>query len=99
LIPRNIQFIDGSVFWGVKLSSILTESRNEGFAVGNDFSIGIVYDTLICDFSNSPNSIVPASPRVLDDSWKPPLAKESDSTVWHRDPLLDVVAIGINTVS
>jgi hypothetical protein len=36
---------------------------------------------------------------VTNDRKKFPHGKESDSTIWHRDSLLDGVAIGINPVS
>jgi hypothetical protein len=37
VIPRNVQFIDGSAFIGLTLSSISIESGNDIFVVANRF--------------------------------------------------------------
>jgi hypothetical protein len=53
LIPRNVQFIDGSAFISVTLSSISIESRNNIFVIENDFLIDILHHQLIRSFSSS----------------------------------------------
>jgi predicted metal-binding protein len=55
VIPRNVQFIDGSAFIGVTLSSISIESGNEIFVIENGFLIDIVHHKLIRNFSDSSN--------------------------------------------
>jgi hypothetical protein len=41
-IPRNVQFIDGSVFVDVTLSSISIESGDAIFVMENDFLIDVL---------------------------------------------------------
>jgi hypothetical protein len=53
IIPRNVQFIDGSAFDSVTLSSISIESGNEIFVIENDFLIDILHHKLIQNFSES----------------------------------------------
>jgi hypothetical protein len=53
IIRRNAQFIDGSAFYDVKLSSITIESDNNRFVVENDLLIDIICHKLIRDFSQS----------------------------------------------
>jgi uncharacterized protein YajQ (UPF0234 family) len=53
VIPRNVQFIDGSAFFGVTLSSISIESENEIFVIKNDFLIDVLHHKLIRNFSES----------------------------------------------
>jgi hypothetical protein len=53
VIPRNVEFIDGSAFVGVTLSSIAIESGNEIFVIENDFLIDIVHHKLIRNVSGS----------------------------------------------
>jgi hypothetical protein len=53
VIPRNVQFIDGSAFIDVTLSSISIESGNEIFVIENDFLIDILHHKLIRHFSKS----------------------------------------------
>jgi hypothetical protein len=53
IIPRNVQFIDGSAFIDVTLSSISIESGNKIFVIEKDFMIDIVDHKLIRNFSKS----------------------------------------------
>jgi hypothetical protein len=53
VIPRNIQFIDGSAFIGVPLSSISLESGNTIFVIENVFLIDVLHHKLIRNFSKS----------------------------------------------
>jgi hypothetical protein len=53
LIPRNVQFIDGSAFIGVTLSSISIESGNEIFVIEKGFLIDVFHHKLIRNFSES----------------------------------------------
>jgi hypothetical protein len=55
LIPRNVQFIDGSAFLDVTLSSISIESGNKIFVVEQDFLIDVLHHKLIRNFSTSWN--------------------------------------------
>jgi hypothetical protein len=55
VIPRNVQFIDGSAFNDVSISSISIESGNEIFVVEKEFLIDIVHHKLIRNFSTSSN--------------------------------------------
>jgi predicted metal-binding protein len=53
VIPRNVQFIDGSAFRCVTLSSISIESGNEMFVIEKDFLIDILHHKLIRNLSKS----------------------------------------------
>jgi hypothetical protein len=53
VIPRNVQFIDGSAFINVTLLSISIESGNEIFVIEHDFLIDILHHKLIRNFSKS----------------------------------------------
>jgi hypothetical protein len=53
VIPRNVQFIDGSAFIEVTLSSISIESGNDIFLIQNDFLIDVLHHKLIRNFSRS----------------------------------------------
>jgi hypothetical protein len=53
VIPRNVEFIDGSAFFGVTLSSISIESGNENLVIENGLLIDVVHQKLIQNFSNS----------------------------------------------
>jgi hypothetical protein len=53
VIPRSVQFIDGSAFIDVPLSSISIESGNEIFVIENGFLIDILDHKLIQNFSES----------------------------------------------
>jgi hypothetical protein len=55
LIPQCVQFIAGSAFPDVALSSCLIEPGNERFVVDHDFLIDIVDHKLIRSFSQSRN--------------------------------------------
>jgi hypothetical protein len=55
VIPGNVQFIDGSAFINVTLSSISIESGNEYFLVINEFLIDTPLHKFIHHFSKSPN--------------------------------------------
>jgi hypothetical protein len=65
MIPRNVQFIDGSTFCDLTLSSISIESGNERFTIENNFLIDIVDHKFIHDFSNSSNVQIPADIEIL----------------------------------
>jgi hypothetical protein len=52
-IPRNVEFIDGSTFIGMTLSSITIESGNAIFAIEKDFLIDVFHHKLIQNFSKS----------------------------------------------
>jgi hypothetical protein len=53
VIPRNVQFIDGSAFIEVTLSLISIESGNNTFVLENDFLIDVLHHKLIQNFSKS----------------------------------------------
>jgi predicted metal-binding protein len=53
VIPRHVEFIDGSAFLDVSLSSISIESENDIFVIENDFLIDVVHHKLIRHFSKS----------------------------------------------
>jgi uncharacterized protein YajQ (UPF0234 family) len=53
VIPRNVEFIDGSAFDNTTLSSISIELGNEIFVIENDFLIDVLNHKLIRNFSNS----------------------------------------------
>jgi hypothetical protein len=53
LIPRNVQFIDGSAFIGVLELSITIESGNEIFIIENGFLIDVLHHKLIRNVSAS----------------------------------------------
>jgi hypothetical protein len=59
LIPRNVQFIDGSAFCNVKLSSITIESGNTPFVVEQNLLIDIIFHKLISNFSKSSKVDIP----------------------------------------
>jgi antirestriction protein ArdC len=50
VIPRNVQFIDGSAFLGVNLSSISIESGNEIFVLEYDILIDVINRKLMICF-------------------------------------------------
>jgi hypothetical protein len=47
VIPRKVQFIDGSAFLNVTLSSISIESGNEYFVIEHEFLIDVLHHKLI----------------------------------------------------
>jgi hypothetical protein len=53
VIPRNVQFIDGSAVLHVTLSSIAIENANESFVIEDGFLIDIVHQKLIRNVSDS----------------------------------------------
>jgi hypothetical protein len=53
VIPQNVQFIEGSAFLGVTLSSISIESGNDIFVIENGILIDILHHKLIRIFSDS----------------------------------------------
>jgi hypothetical protein len=65
VIPRNVQFIEGSAFCSVKLLSCELESRNDRFVVANEFLIDFLNHILIRDFSNSSDIAIPSSIEIL----------------------------------
>jgi cytochrome c556 len=68
LIPRNVQFIDGSAFASVRLSSIWIESGNANFVIENDFLIDVIHHSLIRNFSISSNVEIPSDIEILGSS-------------------------------
>jgi hypothetical protein len=68
MIPRNVQFIDGSAFCNVKFSSIGIESGNHTFVVENDLLIDIVCHKLIRNFSRSSIIHLPNDIEILGSS-------------------------------
>jgi hypothetical protein len=65
VIPRNVQFIDGSAFIHVSISSISIESGNELFVVENEFLIDIIHHKLIRNFSRSSNIEIVSSIEIF----------------------------------
>jgi hypothetical protein len=65
VIPRNVQFIDGSAFCNVPLSSISIESGNNTFIIQNDLLIDIICDKLIRNFSRSSKVDIPNHIEIL----------------------------------
>jgi hypothetical protein len=65
VIPRNVEFIDGSAFISVRFSSISIENGNEYCVVVNDILIDIVHHTLIRNFSRLSHVEVPSSIEFL----------------------------------
>jgi predicted metal-binding protein len=53
VIPKNVQFIDGSAFIGVTLLSISIESGNDIFVIENSILIDVLHHKLIRNFSES----------------------------------------------
>jgi hypothetical protein len=53
MIPRNVQFINGSAFCNMRLSSITIESWNNTFIIENYLLIDISRHKLIRNFSTS----------------------------------------------
>jgi hypothetical protein len=53
VIPRNVEFIDGSAFIDVSLSSISIESGNDIFVIEGDLLIDVFHHKLIRNFSLS----------------------------------------------
>jgi hypothetical protein len=65
VIPRSVQFINGSTFCDVELSSCDIECENDRFVVENHFLIDIVGHKLIHNFSNSSDITIPSSIEIL----------------------------------
>jgi hypothetical protein len=65
VIPCGVQFIDGSAFRNMELSSISIESGNKRFVIRDDFLIDIVDHKLIRNFSNSPSVMIPCDIEIL----------------------------------
>jgi hypothetical protein len=65
MIPRNIQFIDGSAFCSVKLLSITIKSGNNTFIVEKDLLIDIHCHKLIHNFSRSSTIHIPSHIEIL----------------------------------
>jgi hypothetical protein len=65
VIPRSVQFIDGSALCGVKLSSWDIESGNDTFVIEHEFLINFLDHELICNFSNSSDTTIPSSIEIL----------------------------------
>jgi hypothetical protein len=59
MIPRGVQFIDGSAFQNVELLSISIESGNERHANEQNSMIDIVDHKVIRNCSNSSSVIIP----------------------------------------
>jgi hypothetical protein len=59
VIPRNVQFINGSALDNVKLSSVTIENGNTTFVVENDLLIDILFHKLIRNFSRSSKVDIP----------------------------------------
>jgi hypothetical protein len=55
VIPRNVQFIEGSAFIIAAISSISIESENEICVIENEFLMDIVHHKLIRNLSRSSN--------------------------------------------
>jgi hypothetical protein len=68
VIPQSVEFIAGSAFADVKLSSLLIEAGNERFVVKQDFLIDIVDHKLILDFSESPDVRIPYDIEIIGQS-------------------------------
>jgi hypothetical protein len=68
VIPRNIQFIDGSPFIGLTLSSISIENGNEYFVIENEFLIDVIHHRLIRNFSKSSHIEIPSNLEILGSS-------------------------------
>jgi hypothetical protein len=47
IIPRKVELIDGSAFYGMNIDSISLEGGNATFDIKKDFLIDIVHQTLI----------------------------------------------------
>jgi hypothetical protein len=80
LIPRNVQFIDGSAFMYVTLSSISIESGNEIFIIEKDFLIDVLNHKLIRNFSISSSIEIGLADSILCviHTSKPFLVDQSD---------------------
>jgi hypothetical protein len=65
VIPRNVQFIDGSAFCNVNLSSITTESGNNTIVVEKVLLIHIICHKLIRNFSRSSKVDIPNHIEIL----------------------------------
>jgi hypothetical protein len=69
VIPRKVQFIDGSAFCGANLSSLLIESWNNIFICEHEFLIDQVHHTLIRNFSISSHVEIGCDIESLDFSY------------------------------
>jgi hypothetical protein len=65
IIPRNAQFIDGSAFCNVELSSITIENGNTTFVIEQDLLIDIIWHKLIRSFSRSSTVHIPSHIEIL----------------------------------
>jgi hypothetical protein len=65
VIPRHTQFIDGSGFQNVQLSSVSIESGNERFVIRDDLLIDIVDHKLICNLSSSHSVMIRRDIEIL----------------------------------
>jgi uncharacterized protein YuzB (UPF0349 family) len=64
-IPRSVQFIDGSAFAGLSLSSLTLEPGNETFIVENGFLIDILHHALIWSFLTLSTVEIPNNIEIL----------------------------------
>jgi hypothetical protein len=68
VIPRNVQFIHGSAFVKVNLSSISIEPGNERFVIETGFLIDVIHRKLIRNFATSSIIIIPSYIEILGSS-------------------------------
>jgi hypothetical protein len=69
VIPRNVQFIDGSAFIDVTLSSGIIDSRNEISVLENGFLIDVLHRQLIRHFSKSSEIELGRNNAILESKW------------------------------
>jgi hypothetical protein len=67
-IPRSVQFIDGSAFRCLSLSSISLEPGNERFILENEFLINVLRHELIYNFCTLSTIQIPISIEILGSS-------------------------------
>jgi hypothetical protein len=65
VIPHSVQFIDGSAFCDVELSSCDIESANDRFVIENESLIDILDHKLIRNFSKSSDITILSSIEIL----------------------------------
>jgi putative transposon-encoded protein len=68
VIPRNVEFIDGSAFLESEICSISVENENSTFVIKNCMLIDIVYHKLVRNFSNSSHIQIPGHLEILGSS-------------------------------
>jgi hypothetical protein len=89
VIPRNVQFIDGSPFCHVELSSCDIESGNDRSVVEKECLIDILDHKLIRSFSNSSVITIPSHIEIRENPWFQSQGKRSPPSAISSCALFD----------